>query len=104
MDNYRIAYISGPYRSSTPNGIYFNINQAREVAIKYWMRGYIVLTPHLNSMFMDGLIPDSEWIKRDLELLRRCDTVVMLKTWKNSQGSCIELDEAIRLNKEVIYE
>jgi hypothetical protein len=83
----KIAYISGPYRADSPNGIYHNIQKARKVAIKYWGKGYAVICPHLNTAFMDGACPDHVWLEGDVEILKRCDLVVMMKGWEKSEGA-----------------
>ena len=50
----RIAYISGPYRARTHDGVFENIMRARKVAREYWMKGFAVICPHTNTIFMDG--------------------------------------------------
>jgi len=102
----KIAYIAGPYRSKTEWDLVQNIRCAEAVAIKYWMLGYATICPHKNTAHLGGVngIDDSVWLEGDLEMLRRSDVVVMLPTWKNSQGATAELELAQKLGKEVIFE
>jgi hypothetical protein len=100
----RVAYISGSYRSNSVNGIYENIQKARDVAMKYWRLGYAVICPHTNTAFMDGACPDHVWLDGDLELVRRSDIVVMLPGWQSSEGSIKEYQEAVENDKEIIEE
>ena len=100
----RTAFISGPYRAETPFKISENIHRASVVALKYWRLGYAVICPHRNTALFDGEAPDSVWLEGDLELLSRCDVVVMMKGWTNSVGARKECAEAISQGKEVFYE
>jgi len=100
----KVVYIAGPYRSKDgPNGIYENIQRARTEAIKWWRQGYAVICPHMNTALMDGACADEVWLDGDLELIRRCDIVVMLPRWKESEGATAEHNEARLHAKEIIY-
>ncbi len=99
-----VIYVSGPYRSDSINGIHENIQHAREAAIRLWRAGWIVLCPHLNTAFMDGINTDQMFLQGDLELLRRCDAIYMLKGFENSKGALEELDYAKQLERPVLYE
>ena len=65
--------------------------------------GYVVITPHLNSMLMDGACPDSVWLEGDLELMRRSDIVVMLPGWAESEGCQGECAVAHWDRKQIYY-
>ena len=93
----KVVYIAGPYRADTPHGIVENIRRAEDVAITYWRRGYAVICPHKNTALLDGACPDETWLKGDLELLRRCDIIVMMKGYEHSTGARAELQEANKI-------
>lgn len=93
----KVAFVSGPYRANTVSGIVHNIKRAEKVAVELWRMGYAVICPHKNSALFDGLCDDSVWLKGDLELLHRCDCVVLVPGWSRSKGSITERAEAIRL-------
>lgn len=99
-----LCYIAGPYRAPTESQIVENIRLAEMVAIKYWKLGFSVICPHKNTAFFGGILPDSVWLEGDFEIIRRCDFIVMLPTWKMSQGAKMEHDFALSLGKSVIYE
>lgn len=92
----KVAYVAGPYRGQGANGIVQNILNARAVAVELWQMGYAVVTPHLNTALMDGAAPDSVWLAGDLEIMRRCDLVVLLPGWAYSEGAVAEYLEAQR--------
>lgn len=98
----KLAYISGPYRSQGGiNGIYDNVQHARASALKLWKKGYAVLCPHMNTQFLDGALPDEVWLGGDLEMLHRCDLVLMVDGWKDSAGSLAEKALAEKLGLPV---
>lgn len=100
----KIAYIAGPYRAKTIRGMVENIRRAETVALSYWKKGYAVICPHLNSALLDGALPDSTWLKGDLEILRRCDVLVAMKKWRTSVGAKAEVKFAKERGMKIIYE
>jgi len=92
-----LAYVSGPYRD--PRGEYYvkqNIRAAEDVTVELWRMGYAVFCPHTNTAFLGGACGDSEpWIVGDLEILDRCDLVVMFGDWKKSAGAISERNYAM---------
>lgn len=89
------AYVAGPYRSDTENGIYENIQSARAVALDLWKRGYAVLCPHMNTAFMGGHDDDSMWLEGDIEWMQYADVVVLAPGWRKSAGTLEEIRVAI---------
>ena len=100
----KVAYISGSYRSNAINGIYENIQKARQVALKYWNLGYAVICPHLNTAFMDGSCGDHIWLQGDIEILKRCDVIVLLNGWIKSEGAREEYKAALAHGLVIIEE
>jgi hypothetical protein len=102
-----IVYIAGPYRARTIFGVIWNIIRAYLVAVKYWQKGHVCICPHMNSALMNyfrGLNDDNIWLKGDLDILARCDKIVMSGDWLKSSGSRAELDYAIKYRLKVIYD
>jgi hypothetical protein len=99
----KIAYVAGPYRAKTLRGIVENINKAEAVALELWKMGFMVFCPHKNSGLFDGDIPDDAFLKGDLEMMYRCDLVVMTPDWEKSTGAANERIEAIDHNIPVYY-
>ena len=100
----KVAYIIGPYRAKNVYEMVQNIRWAESVALKYWEKGYAVICPHKNTALLDGFLPDGVWLKGDRELIKRSDVVIVMKYWKESIGSRMEVELAKNLNKEIIYE
>lgn len=105
----KVAYIAGPYRSRWPwpfrwLGVALNVYRARRVSLRYWRQGYAVICPHSNTAFFDGKARDAVWLAGYIAILRRCNVVVMMRGWRNSDGSVAEHNEARRLGKRIIYD
>ena len=103
MSRDKIAYIAGPYRASCEWDILQNIRRAEAVALQYWKLGYTVICPHKNTAFFGGALPDTVWLEGDIEILKRCDVIVMIPGWEDSKGALAELKVALEHGKEIIY-
>ena len=100
----KLAFVTGPYRSKTIYGIKQNIESAEKVALELWKMGYAVICPHKNTALFDGSVPDDVVIGGDLVILDRCDVIVMIPGWKNSEGAKGEHEKAKQLGLTIIYE
>lgn len=92
----KLVYIAGPYRGPNAWAIEQNIRRAEDVAAQVWKAGLAALCPHANSRHMDGVTTDENFLAGTLEMLRRCDAVVLIPGWGTSVGTRIEREEAIR--------
>ena len=97
----KLAYLAGPYTAQTPFGEFLNVVTARVWAEEVMKKGYAVYVPHLQN-FASGLSWD-EIMSRDLEVLSRCDLLVLLPGWENSKGSQMEHQKALDLEMPVCY-
>ena len=100
----KLCYIAGPYRSKTQDGVAYNVNAARAVALKYMKLGYAVICPHSNTAFMDSMLPDEFFLSMDICLMKRCDVVVAMKTYSESAGALYEIELAEELEIPIIYD
>lgn len=92
----KVVYIAGPFRASSGWEIEQNIRRAECLALEVWRAGFAVICPHTNTRFYSGAAPDEIWLEGDLELLRRCDAVLLLPKWRESSGTCAEVTEAMK--------
>lgn len=83
-DHSRVIFVSGRFRAPSMYEIEQNIRRAETAALALWRAGFVVLCPHMNTHFFDGAAPDDIWLKGDLELLRRCDGMVVIDNGKTS--------------------
>lgn len=97
----KVIYIAGKYRGPNAWAVEQNIRAAEEVAAKVWAMGHVALCPHANSRHMDGVASDEHFLAGTLELMRRCDAVVLVPNWRDSAGARAEVAEADRLGLPV---
>ena len=97
-----IVYISGPY---TIGNIDENIQKARKVAIEVWESGNVALCPHLNTAHfeLDCKCSYDDYLDGDLALLGRCDSILMMEGWEDSNGAKAEKKWAKGLGIPIYY-
>jgi hypothetical protein len=104
----KVVYCAGPYRSKDgPWGVRHNIDVATRVARELWLLGFAVICPHANTAWMDGPQPstnkfgatcgpgDARFLEGDLEILKRCDGLVLVGEWWLSAGAKNEREVAL---------
>ena len=103
----KVIYVAGPYVADSFHDIQINIATASKTALKCWRKGWAVICPHANTAYFHTYFDDDysapQIMNHDLELLRRCDAIVMLPGWENSKGSRVEHELAKELGKQVFY-
>src|SRR5574340_795962 len=87
-----IIYVAGPYRGKNQAEIAAHIDEARKVAIEIWEAGHVALCPHLNTAHFedDCDCHEDEYLEGDLQLVGRCEEIVMIKNWEFSAGALAE--------------
>jgi nucleoside 2-deoxyribosyltransferase len=99
----KVVYVAGPFRGPNSWEIEENIRRAERLSLEVWRLGAAALCPHTNTRFFQGAADDSVWLDGDLELLARCDAVVMTDDWWKSSGAKAEEAHARALNIPVFY-
>jgi nucleoside 2-deoxyribosyltransferase len=87
-----LIYLAGKYSGNVEE----NIANARKIAIELWEAGYYVICPHLNTARFetDCRCTYENYMRGDMEMLARCDAVVMLPEWEGSMGAVRERGRA----------
>lgn len=102
----KLIYVAGPYRGSTRDEVELNIASARQIGKLCADKGWYPVIPHTNTGNFEHLAPDLTerfWLEGTLELMRRCDAVVLCPGWEFSSGTRGELEMANRLGIPVYY-
>jgi len=86
----KLLYIAGPFRAATRWKMQCNIRRAEAIALEVWQGGFACICPHLNSANFTGEADDKVWLEGDLEILKRCDAVIMTPNWRTSSGAKAE--------------
>ena len=93
----RLVYIAGPYRAPSPWQVEQNIRAAEDLAVKVHAAGMFAVCPHANSRHMEGVADDAHFLVGTLEMMRRCDAVILTRNWRTSSGALAEVAEATRI-------
>jgi len=94
----RLVYIAGPYRAANRWEEECNVRKAEAIGFSVAVLGAYPIIPHANTRPYFGDAQRAEfWLEGTLELMRRCDAVVMVEGWEKSEGARVEKDEAERL-------
>jgi len=96
-----VVYISGPLSANTADGWWSNVTYARFQCRRLWVLGVTPICPHLNNLFMEEAISYEEFLRGDLELVKRSDAMYMIGDWEDSRGAKAERDYAISISKPV---
>ncbi len=101
----KLVYVAGPYRAETREGVAQNVAAARHVGQLCVRKGWFPVLPTVNTAHFDhdfpGLADDQYWLDGTMELMRRCDAVVLVDGWQYSSGALAEIEEARKLGLKV---
>ena len=102
-----LVYLAGPIRPKGDQTLESNINNAKSIALELWKKGYTVISPHANSdlpiTLADKEVEALRWLNGDLDIIARCDAVVVLPGWEESAGTKGEIEFAKERNIPVTY-
>jgi nucleoside 2-deoxyribosyltransferase len=87
----RVVYVAGPFRAANSWDMEQNIRKAEELALEAWRAGFAVICPHSSTRYFHGAAPDDVWLRGDLEILARCDAVLLTPDWERSEGTRAEV-------------
>ncbi len=92
-----LIYIAGPYSPDNGMTIKDNISKAESYARKCWENNIPAICPQKNTAYMDDIMPEYFYMG-DLDILERCDAVLMVDGWEKSFGARMERIHALRNN------
>lgn len=102
-----LVYIAGPYSAATQAGIEENVKAAQKLGAEV-MTAFpgkvLAVVPQSLGKGLEDRGDYKFWIAATLELMRRCDGVVLRHNWRNSPGAVGEVDEAIRQRMPIVVE
>ena len=100
----KIVYIAGRFRGTNSWEIHNNVLKAEKAVVDLISKGYAPIAPHLITANLQGLFPDQVYLDICLELLSKCDSIYLLKGWKDSKGSVAEWNYALDNDMEIMFE
>ena len=98
-----LVYVAGPYTPTNGKTIEQNIDNAADLAYWVWEAGMTAICPHKNTQGFDDLGADRFYMG-NLDILERCDAVIMVDGWEKSFGAKMERIIASRNGIPVFYD
>jgi len=98
-----VIFISGPSKSMD---IFLRERiktQPAMLALEVWSLGVACICPHTNSGFLFGELPEEIFLTGYLEILERCDALLLTENWQQSTRSRKERQRAIELQIPIFY-
>ena len=99
----KIVYVAGKFTGPNAWVIEQNVRAAEAVGMRVAEAGAMPLIPHANTRYFHGTATVEFWYEGTLEMLRRCDAVIMVPGYELSRGACAEREEAHRLRLPVFF-
>jgi hypothetical protein len=97
----KLVYVAGPYRGDVEN----NVKKAEEVAGQLAKAGVFFICPHSNGFPHEHLkLPDDYWCDATMEILKRCDAILVQGNFKTSRQTWEEIKESFQMRKEIFYD
>ena len=97
-----VFFVAGSYRAKTEWEVKQNIQAAEHVAVTIWRAGHVAVCPHKNTAYFGGACAEQVWLDGYLELLERCDALVLVPGWEGSAGTKGEIARAYKMGMEVL--
>lgn len=102
-----LIYLAGPIRPKGNQTLEGNVAIAKSIALDLWKSGYTVISPHANSDLPVSLankeVEAWRWLDGDFEIIARCDAVVVLPNWEQSEGTKGEIEFAEERKIPITY-
>jgi nucleoside 2-deoxyribosyltransferase len=97
----KLIYLAGPFTATDSWGIEMNIRAVEEVMDWLLHRSSLSICTHSFGRMWRGREYESKMIELGVELVRRCDAVLLVGEWRRSAGTKAEVAEAFRRGKPV---
>lgn len=78
-----IIYISGPITGHLPSECEMKFNKAKNDIIK---RGHFPVSPWDIGKLLPKTFKHSDYMEIDMDILAKCDAILMLEGWERSKG------------------
>ncbi len=102
-----LIYLASPYSSRSAYVMRNRYETVCKITAELIWYDYTVFSPIVSSACLDQIteISYERWIELDLQILRRCDALVVLTLpgWEQSEGVATEIKEAEKLNLPIRY-
>ena len=96
----KVYYVASPYTGKRKTNYKNTLKWVDQLINK----GYTVLSPiiHCHNLPSAKKLPPAFWYEYDMHLLNKCDGIIMCPGYIHSYGCMLELQEAFRLDLEIL--
>jgi len=102
-----LVYVAGPIRPTNGKTVEENCWIAKQVALELWKHGLAVICPHANTdlpiQLAEKELAANIWLDGDMEMLARCDAMVVCQDSSKSVGTLGEIAFASERNIPIYY-
>lgn len=99
----KLVYIAGPFRAPLAWQMEHHVRNAENVA--HWMmqkcRFLYPVIPMANTRFFHGCREDDYFLQGTLLMMSKCDAMLLIGAWQESQGACLEREQMLELRNPV---
>lgn len=102
----RLIYVAGPFSAPTRQGVEANIRRAELLGVEVAKLGACPIVPHCNTSHpeFEKVQPYEFWIDATMEMLRRCDAIILADGWEASSGARGEQADAEKRGQPIFYD
>lgn len=90
----KLVFIAGKFAGANAWEIACNVHAAEAAALRVARLGGMPIVPHSLGQHMFGTLPEEFWRAGCLQLLSRCDGILLLLSWLDSAGARAESNYA----------
>lgn len=100
----RVVYVAGKFTGKNSWEIHRNVFHAESLGMAVAEAGAMPLIPHKNTSNFFGTMTEEFWYEGTMELLRRCDAMILVPGWETSKGTRDEVEWARKGGMRVFTE
>lgn len=102
MSKIKIVYLASPYSAKTMYGVECNIHEVRGAALELAKKKIVFFCPVLHTAHFETYLGKDDpgyeyWLASTIEMLKRCDAMLLSGSWMSSTGVLRETDVAKEL-------
>jgi nucleoside 2-deoxyribosyltransferase len=103
MRKMKQIYVAGPYTANDSWSLEKNIRSAEEISFQVFSLRAVAVCSHTISRYFFGTLNEEFWLEATMNMLSRCDAMVVVEGWKKSSGTLGEIKYAAENDIPIFY-